>query len=99
MIINTGDWVVCKRAPNTAHQRFEGEVRQVGAVHHEDRDGRHFLLQPSTALDGLDLLWTKKYLRKLDDPDVDAVDESKAWLPPVPLPTICPSLLPTKESA
>lgn len=38
-------------------------------------------------------------LKPLRDPGDDAVDESKAWLPPVPLPKIDPSLLPEKESA
>jgi hypothetical protein len=33
------------------------------------------------------------YLRPIRDPGDDAVDESKAWLPPVPLPTIEPHLL------
>jgi hypothetical protein len=40
-----------------------------------------------------------KYLRPIRDLGDDAVDESKAWLPPVPLPAIDPSLLPTKERA
>lgn len=39
------------------------------------------------------------YLVPFQAPADDAVDESKAWLPPVPLPTIDPSLLPEKESA
>lgn len=38
-------------------------------------------------------------LRPIRDPGDDAVDESAAWLPPVPLPAIDPSLLPEKESA
>lgn len=33
------------------------------------------------------------WLRPIRDPGDDAVDESKAWLPPVPLPTIEPHLL------
>lgn len=37
-------------------------------------------------------------LRPIRNPGDDAVDESKAWLPPVPLPAIDPSLLPAKES-
>jgi len=32
-------------------------------------------------------------LRPIRDPGDDAVDESKAWLPPVPLPIIDPELL------
>lgn len=32
-------------------------------------------------------------LRPIRDPGDDAIDESKAWLPPVPLPAIEPSLL------
>jgi hypothetical protein len=39
------------------------------------------------------------YLRPIRDPGDDAVDESKAWLPPVPLPTINPELIPSKEKA
>ncbi|MNL15670.1 hypothetical protein D3C87_1366720 [compost metagenome] len=38
-------------------------------------------------------------LRPIRDPGDDAVDESAAWLPPVPLPAIDPSLIPEKESA
>lgn len=39
------------------------------------------------------------WLRPIRDHGDDAVDESKAWLPPVPLPTIDPSLLPEKVGA
>ncbi|MGJ7529839.1 hypothetical protein [Variovorax sp. GB1P17] len=38
-------------------------------------------------------------LRPIRDPGDDAVDESKAWLPPVPLPAICPEMIPEKEGA
>lgn len=37
-------------------------------------------------------------LKPIRDPGDDAIDESKAWLPPVPLPAIDPSLIPEKES-
>lgn len=40
-----------------------------------------------------------RFLRPIRDPGDDAVDESAAWLPPVPLPAIDPNLLPTKETA
>lgn len=39
------------------------------------------------------------HLRPIRNPGDDAVDESKAWLPPVPLPTINPEMIPTKEEA
>lgn len=38
-------------------------------------------------------------LRPIGNPGDDAVDESSAWLPPVPLPKIEPALLPAKEDA
>lgn len=38
-------------------------------------------------------------LRPIRDPGDDAVDESAAWLPPVPLPAIDPTLIPEKEEA
>jgi hypothetical protein len=38
-------------------------------------------------------------LRPVRDPGDDAQDESRAWLPPVPLATVDPSLLPAKEQA
>lgn len=39
------------------------------------------------------------WLRPIRDPGDDAVDESKSWLPPVPLPTINPEMIPSKEEA
>jgi hypothetical protein len=39
------------------------------------------------------------HLRPIRDPGDDAVDESAAWLPPVPLPTILPEMIPAKEEA
>lgn len=39
------------------------------------------------------------YLRPIGGLSDDAIDESRAWLPPVPLPTIDPTLIPEKESA
>jgi hypothetical protein len=39
------------------------------------------------------------YLRPIRDPGDDAVDESAAWLPPVPLPAIDPEMIPVKEKA
>lgn len=39
-----------------------------------------------------------RLLRPIRNPGDDAVDESKAWLPPVPLPAIDPSLIPEKET-
>lgn len=39
------------------------------------------------------------WLRPIRDPGDDAIDESAAWLPPVPLPAIEPSLLPEKVGA
>jgi len=39
------------------------------------------------------------HLRPIRNPGDDAADESKSWLPPVPLPTINPELIPSKEKA
>lgn len=39
------------------------------------------------------------YLRPINDPGDDAADESRAWLPPIPLPTILPEMIPAKEEA
>lgn len=39
------------------------------------------------------------HLRPIRDPGDDAVDESTAWLPPVPLPAIDPTLLPERADA
>lgn len=46
-------------------------------------------------------LWTSvsdHLLRPIRDPGEDAEDESRAWLPPVPLPTIEPTLLPKEKT-
>lgn len=48
---------------------------------------------------GLEVPTPDHQLRPIRDPGEDAVDESKAWLPPVPLPTINPELIPAKEKA
>jgi hypothetical protein len=45
------------------------------------------------------LAMSDNFIRPIRDPGDDAVDESKAWLPPVPLPTINPELIPSKEKA
>ncbi len=48
---------------------------------------------------GAEAWFADAYLRPIRDPGDDAIDESAAWLPPVPLPVIDPSLLPAKETA
>ncbi len=95
--------------PFTAHGvgRFVEVVRL--SRHFErlgGRDFRHLMPGPGwvcrgnvPADDGLvlkELVVADECLRPIRDPGDDAVDESKAWLPSVPLPTIDPSLLPAK---
>jgi hypothetical protein len=49
--------------------------------------------------DGCEVVIEDRHLLPIRDPGDDAVDESKAWLPPVPLPTIDPEMIPVKEKA
>lgn len=84
MSLKTGDWVIVRgKPPNTAHQKFVGVIRQVGEVVCQDYLGKHWQLVPPTLVGACNLQWTSKYLRKLEDPSDDAVDESSAWLPPI----------------
>lgn len=65
------------------------------------RDGEHCVNEGSGAQgwlcdahgDGFPCFIGDDFLRPIRDPGDDAVDESKGWLPPVPLPTIEPYLL------
>lgn len=49
--------------------------------------------------DGMLIFWFDTSLKPIRDPGDDAVDESAAWLPPVPLSTIDPALLPERADA
>lgn len=62
----------------------------------DHKDGRAaWLTEPilKDPRDGVSILWLDTSLKPIRDPGDDAVDESKAWLPPVPLPILDPSLL------
>lgn len=85
--MKTGDIVICLRAPNTAHQRFEGAIRSIGEVSFVGRFGVHWKLEPPTSIGGFELVWSAAYLRKVDAPNDDATDETLGWLP-----------VPTKET-
>jgi hypothetical protein len=81
--------------------------KMVTILRHYDRRAGSWWIASTSVLHGVFSDWPPgaevgqydKNLRPIRDPGDDAVDESAAWLPPVPLPVIDPSLLPAKETA
>lgn len=59
----------------------------------------HEVTHPATGERSTDVAALDAWLRPLRALGDDAVDESVAWLPPVPLPVIDPALLPEKAAA
>ena len=69
--------------PNLEHRKFAGTVHTVAEqVARGPRGEPAYHLDPPTCADcGLPLTWSKKYLRIIDNPSDDAVDEALAWKP------------------
>lgn len=93
------------------HRLIEGRIRVPDHVFHfepvkieqqiwlVESLGRKFIYPEVLNVQSQFAAYQDSCLRPLLRPGDEAADESKAWLPPVPLPTIDPSLLPVKEHA
>jgi hypothetical protein len=69
--IGPGSLVMVLEAPNPAHRSHAGEIRVVG-----DQMPLDPRLGPAWLLNGIPRLqWTARYLRPIDSPRDDAVDE------------------------
>lgn len=90
-----GDLALIERAGRET-QHLVGHFVTVKRIHHASSPRLPgWVYEPRfIAADGVAVEWLEDCcLRPIRDPGDDAVDESKAWLPPVPLPTIEPHLL------
>lgn len=97
-----GEWAVVVRSMSGNEGKIVRCLEEVGVFLHIT-----FGVGPAWRIDrplpcsvnGATDLFMDACLIPLRHPGDDAVDESKAWLPPVPLPKIEPALLPAKEAA
>lgn len=88
--IKIGTLVQCLGGtPNLAHRKFAGTIHVVRELAHIYLGKSAYYLDPPTTVPGFvnsrgrpfELSWTREYLRILDNPSKDAVDETLEWIP------------------
>ena len=89
--IKIGTLVQCLGGtPNPAHHKFAGTIHTVRErVFRGTNAEPAYFLEPPTDVNGMtfrdgrpfELSWSRKYLRILDNPSDDAVDQTLLWKP------------------